>query len=145
MADGGSIAGWWIDNEKIYQTYDGTRTGKIKTQLNSSGTASSGGYDYSIITDAINAAMATVGGVLMQGGLINGYNIATVAARAEAAYNLAGSAWSKAANHKHTFSYTYKYPIAAAYGTTDQAQHSHPLSTGSMGSGTGNGTTSGPT
>jgi hypothetical protein len=29
------------------------RDGPIKTQLNSQGTASYGGYDYSIITDAI--------------------------------------------------------------------------------------------
>ena len=103
LADGGSIAGWWIDNEKIYQTYDGTRNGKIKTQLNSNGTASVGNFDYSIVTDAINAAMASIGGVLMSGGLINGYSIAAIAAAAygaqataNGAYNLASAAYSRA-------------------------------------------------
>lgn len=96
MADGGSIAGWWIDNEKIYQTVDGTRNGRIKTQLNSTGTAKAGGFDYSIITDAINAAMASIGGVLMSNGLINGYSIAAIAASANNAYNTAASAYNLA-------------------------------------------------
>ena len=98
LADGGSIAGWWIDNEKIYQTYDGTRNGKIKTQLNSNGTANKDGFDYSIITDAINAAMASIGGVLMSGGLINGYSIAAIAAMAAQAaaeaYSAQQAAWA---------------------------------------------------
>ena len=47
--------------------------------MNSNGTANKDGFDYSIITDAINAAMASIGGVLMSGGLINGYSIAAVA------------------------------------------------------------------
>ena len=96
MADGGSIAGWWIDNEKIYQTVDGTRNGRIKTQLNSNGMAQVGNFDYSIVTDAINAAMATIGGVLMSNGLINGYNIAAVAAAANNAYSMASSAMARA-------------------------------------------------
>ncbi len=102
MADGGSIAGWWIDNESIYQTYDGTRNktknGKsnIKTELNSTGTAQVGTFDYSIVTDAINAAMASIGGVLMSGGLINGYSIAAVAAQAASAQGAASSALGKA-------------------------------------------------
>lgn len=79
-AKGGNIAGWFIDEEKIYQTYEGTREGTIKTQLNSSGvTSDNQGVNYSIITDAINAAMATVGDVVLAGGLINGYNIALLA------------------------------------------------------------------
>ena len=96
MADGGSIAGWWIDNEKIYQTVDGTRNGRIKTQLNSNGMAQVGNFDYSIVTDAINAAMASIGGVLMSNGLINGYNIAAIAASANNAYSLANSAMARA-------------------------------------------------
>lgn len=102
MADGGSIAGWWIDGQSIYQTYDGTRNktknGKsnIKTELNSSGTASVGNFDYSIITDAINAAMANIGGVLMSSGLVNGYSIAQIAAQASQANNVAYQALSKA-------------------------------------------------
>ena len=96
LADGGSIAGWWIDNEKIYQTYDGTRNGKIKTQLNSNGTANKDGFDYSIITDAINASMASIGGVLMSGGLINGYSIAALANQVANAYGIASSAMSRA-------------------------------------------------
>lgn len=102
MADGGSIAGWWIDGQSIYQTYDGTRNktknGKnnIKTELNSSGTASVGNFDYSIITDAINAAMASIGGVLMSSGLINGYSIAQIAAQASQASGTAWSALNKA-------------------------------------------------
>ena len=95
-ADGGSIAGWWIDNEKIYQTTNGRRDGPIKTQLNSAGTATSGGFDYTIITDAINAAMASIGGVLMSGGLINGYSIAAVAAQAANAQSIANQALTKA-------------------------------------------------
>ena len=92
-ADGGSIAGWWIDSTSIYQTKDGSRDrikngqSNIKTELNSTGTATSGNFDYTIITDAVNAAMATIGGVLMEGGLINGYNIAQIANIAWAAYN----------------------------------------------------------
>ena len=104
-ADGGTIAGWFIDNEKIYQTTNGKRDGPIKTQLNSAGTAQSSGFDYSIITDAVNAAMATLGGVLIQNGLINGYNIAQVANTANAAYSMAQSAYSKATaldGHKHS-------------------------------------------
>jgi hypothetical protein len=31
QADGGMIAGWFIDNEKIYQTINGERDGTIKT------------------------------------------------------------------------------------------------------------------
>ena len=102
MADGGSIAGWWIDGQSIYQTYDGTRNktknGKnnIKTELNSNGTASVGSFDYSIVTDAINAAMASIGGVLMSSGLVNGYSIAQVAAQADQAISNAWSALSKA-------------------------------------------------
>lgn len=97
-ADGGKIAGWWIDDEKIYQTTNGKRDGPIKTQLNSNGTAKVGSIDYSIITDAINAAMANIGGVLMSSGLINGYNIAQVAATANEAYGLAASAASAASS-----------------------------------------------
>ena len=118
FADGGSIAGWWIDDEKIYQTTNGRRDGPIKTQLNSAGTASKDGFDYSIITDAINASMASIGGVLMGSGLINGYSIAAVAAQAANAEALANSAWNKAnsaegtansalskvSNHKQTYS-----------------------------------------
>lgn len=107
MADGGSIAGWFIDSESIYQTFDGTRdkikNGKnnIKTELNSAGMASVGTFDYSIITDAINATMASIGGVLMSGGLINGYSIATVAAQANYALARANEAYERATNHTH--------------------------------------------
>lgn len=100
-ADGGSIAGWWIDNEKIYQTTNGRRDGPIKTQLNSAGTASKDGFDYTIITDAINASMASIGGLLMSSGLINGYSIAQIAnqaANAQATANAAQSAANTAQN-----------------------------------------------
>ena len=40
--------------------------------------------------------MASIGGVLMQGGLINGYSIAAVAAQAANAASLAQSAYSQA-------------------------------------------------
>lgn len=108
MADGGSIAGWWIDNESIYQTYDGTRDkikngqNNIKTELNSTGTAQVGTFDYSIVTDAINAAMASIGGVLMSGGLINGYSIAAIAAEAATANANAISALGAAATAQTT-------------------------------------------
>lgn len=115
FADGGSIAGWWIDNESIYQTYDGTRAkekdGKsnIKTQLNSNGTANIGNFDYSIITDAINASMATIGDMLMSKGMINGYNIAKVARDATQAAGLAQEAYNRVTtlenkynSHKHS-------------------------------------------
>ena len=97
------IAGWWIDNEKIYQTVDGTRTGQIKTQLNSTGTAKADGFDYSIITDAINAAMASIGGVLMSNGLINGYSIAAIAAQAASAQSTANQALTKANSVESSF------------------------------------------
>ena len=108
MADGGQIAGWWIDSQSIYQTYDGTSSrtrlvdgrevSNIKTELSSTGTAVKDNFDYSIVTDAINASMASVGGMLMQSGTINGYNIARVAAAAaEAAY--AASAAQTAADN----------------------------------------------
>ena len=124
-ADGGSIAGWWIDNEKIYQTTNGRRDGPIKTQLNSAGTATSGGFDYTIITDAINAAMASIGGVLMSGGLINGYSIAAVAAQAASAQSTANQALSKANEaynhlpvHNHWFTDSYYYIEGATYSST---------------------------
>lgn len=138
MADGGSIAGWWIDNEKIYQTVDGTRDGTIKTQLNSTGTAKAGGFDYSIITDAINAAMASIGGVLMSGGLINGYNIAAIAASANNAYNkanqalqTANAAYSKATNHTH--SYTWRGYGGVATGNVSGHTHHHTDFSGTTG------------
>lgn len=143
LADGGSIAGWWIDNEKIYQTYDGTRNGKIKTQLNSNGTANKDGFDYSIITDAINAAMASIGGVLMSGGLINGYSIAAIAAMAQQAaadaYSAQQTAWAvQAAFNGHTHGFSYVGP----------GLHSHRVngvqSTTNEGSSDRSGTTSGP-
>ena len=101
-ADGGQIAGWWIDNQSIYQTYDGTsnrtrivsgqEVSNIKTELSSTGTAVKDNFDYSIVTDAINASMASVGGMLMQSGTINGYNIARVAAAAAQAAQAAAAA-----------------------------------------------------
>lgn len=108
-ADGGSIAGWWIDDEKIYQTVDGTRNGRIKTQLNSNGTARTEGFDYSIITDAINASMAKLGGVLLQNGLVGGFNLGAIyqmavnaASTASSAYNLAGTAYNRASDALET-------------------------------------------
>lgn len=85
-ADGGTIAGWIIDNEKIYQV---DKNGNITTQLNSTGMAKVSGdnIDYTIITDAINAAIATVGGVLLQQGTIQGYKMQDVANAAYAALN----------------------------------------------------------
>lgn len=115
MADGGSIAGWWIDGESIYQTYDGTRdkikNGKsnIKTELSSTGTAQVGTFDYSIVTDAINAAMASIGGVLMSGGLINGYSIAAIAAEAANANATAQSAYARANEAQNTASSALSY------------------------------------
>lgn len=133
FADGGSIAGWWIDNEKIYQTTNGLKDGPIKTQLNSAGSASKDGFDYSIITDAINASMASVGGILMSQGLINGYNIAVVAAQAANAEALAYSANSKAEdakkvtdafkNHRHEY---YKSQNNTGEGGKETHTHSIP-------------------
>lgn len=116
-ADGGKIAGWFVDNESIYQTYDGTKdkikdgANNVKTQLNSSGTGKAKGDDYNLdytfITDAINAGMAVVGDVIMSGGLINGYNIAVLANRVEQAYQLASAAYTKAGTvPAHTHSLT---------------------------------------
>ena len=108
-ADGGQIAGWWISNDKIYQTYDGTPNGKIKTQLSATGATGSDGNLYSIITDAVNAAMATLGGVILSNGLVNGFNIAQIAKLAKEAKDKADSALTKsradqlyaAASHRH--------------------------------------------
>ena len=91
-ADGGLIAGWFIDSEKIYQTTNGRPDGPIKTQLNSQGTASSGGYDYSIITDAIQSAMATIGNVKLADGLINGQDIVELAKAVQYAITIANQA-----------------------------------------------------
>ena len=143
-ADGGLIAGWFIDSEKIYQTTNGLPDGPIKTQLNSQGTASAGGYDYSIITDAIQSAMATIGNVKLADGLINGQDIvelakavqyaiqkANQAASAAAdAYNLADAAYSRAGeaitaannaynhlpSHRHSYSDSgYTYAAGEDY------------------------------
>ena len=125
-ADGGKIAGWWIDNEKIYQTTDGSKTGKIKTQLNSTGKATAKGIDYSIITDAVNAGIATLGEVLLKDGLINGINIQQVAQTANYAYNLASSAYSKAdalSNHTHSIT---AVPDSTTVGTNNIVQYMAP-------------------
>ena len=138
MADGGSIAGWWIDSQSIYQTYDGTSSrtrivsgrevSNIKTELSSTGTAVKDNFDYSIVTDAINASMASVGGMLMQSGTINGYNIARVAAaaiqagenasaailKANQALEAANNALHRANNHQH---YGGTYYVVAPSGT----------------------------
>ena len=97
FADGGQIAGWWIDSTSIYQTKDGTKDrgandSNVKTQLNSTGSAKKDGLDYSIITDAVNAAMATLGGVLLQDGLVNGVNIKNLASAVSQAQSTANSA-----------------------------------------------------
>ena len=115
LADGGQIAGWWIDEEKIYQTTNGQRDGPIKTQLNSAGTAKDeNGFDYSIITDAINASMASIGGVLMSSGLINGYSIANVASTAEYALSLANSAYGLANTANTTAGTAYNLASSAS-------------------------------
>ena len=134
FTDGGRIAGWYIDSERIYQTWDGTKNlgannSNIKVELNSSGTANKNGIDYSIITDAINAAMANIGGVLMSGGLINGYNIAAVMKRANDAYTLASSAngtansaWSKA-NSAQTAADDAQSSVNSLWSTYRSHQH----------------------
>lgn len=99
-ADGGLIAGWFIDHEKIYQTTNGEPNGPIKTQLNSQGTASAGGYDYSIITDAIKSAMAMIGNVKLADGLINGQDIVALANAVQYAIDLAWSALREARKYK---------------------------------------------
>lgn len=131
QADGGQIAGWWIDNEKIYQTYDGTRDGVIKTQLNSTGTGKAGEstIDYSIITDAINAQMASVGDLLVSTGRLNGYSIAAIANMASSANANAQSALyqmqqltSRFNNHRHGY-------LTPTHWETDEAQgHTHTMS-----------------
>lgn len=119
-ADGGLIAGWFIDSEKIYQTTNGKPDGPIKTQLNSQGTASSGGYDYTIITDAIKSAMATIGNVKLADGLINGQDIIALAnavqyaitianqaaSDASSAYAKANEAYNHLPSHSHDLTYS---------------------------------------
>ena len=140
IADGGKIAGWWIDSAGIYQTKDGTQKrfkddGKsnIRTELSANGTA--GDINYSILTDAIKAAMATLGGVLLSNGLVNGYDIAEIASKANYALSLANTALSKTKNldtkyakkgHKHGFSGSgavtsgpCRYDSVSVSGTTD--------------------------
>ena len=94
-ADGGTIAGWHIDTEKIYRT---DNNGNIITQLNSKGTASSEGYDYSIIADAIKSAMAIMGNVQLADGLINGEDINELARAVQYAIDLANSAYGLASS-----------------------------------------------
>lgn len=125
QAKGGTIAGWRIDEDKIWST-------KTGTVLSASGAASKGGQDYSIITDAINAAMGSLGGVLMSGGLINGYSIARVAAQANAAYSKAIEAWNKASGSSSSSSSAMSRANQAydlAYSTSRQYNaHYHTLS-----------------
>ena len=45
----GKIAGWFIDDEKIYRTSDNTPNGPIVTELNSSGKANSDGQNYDMV------------------------------------------------------------------------------------------------
>ena len=115
-ADGGKIAGWWIDDQSIYQTYDGTKErgendSNVKTQLNSKGNVQVDDKYYTFITDAINAAMATIGGVSLANGLVCGRSIDEIYALAKQANSTAWSAWSKAdkaydhlPSHKHGIS-----------------------------------------
>ena len=124
-ADGGQIAGWFIDSDKIYQTTNGQRDGPIKTELNSQGKATTGGIDYTFITDAINAGMAVVGDVALSGGLINGYNIAQLAQQVQYAIGLAQSAYNHLPKHSH------QYRMVGT-GTnvpngSDFANHTHPI------------------
>lgn len=126
----GKIAGWFIDDEKIYRTSDNTPNGPIVTELNSTGKANSDGQNYDMVAQAIEAAAALIGGVSMANGLIDGYSIRDVLSRANEAYSLAWSAYSKAdnassavnalettfANHKHSLTRTYsRLPISDGY------------------------------
>ena len=133
-ADGGQIAGWWIDNTSLYQTYDGTSErntyntdgsikkvdGNVKSQISATG-AQVGKDMYSIITDAINAAMATLGGVILSNGLVNGYNIASIAKIANEAKKKADSALTKSKadtyyaskSHQHKYTY-YSYGVSTS-------------------------------
>ena len=84
--------------------------------------------------------MASIGGVLMSGGLINGYSIAAVAAQAAYAESVALSAYSAANNaasaaenalnvantkasnshiHSYTLTYGFDPDTGDAYTTTD--------------------------
>lgn len=142
MADGGSIAGWWIDSQSIYQTYDGTSSrtrmvsgrevSNIKTELSSTGTAVKDNFDYSIVTDAINASMASVGGMLMQSGTINGYNIARLAAELNNVISLARQAYNIATNHTHSYD-APNMAVTALMNTEYEHNHTISLHTGITG------------
>ena len=92
--DGGTIGGWWVDNNSIYQTNDGTKErntynsdgtllvkdGNIRTQFNSIGIKPNQDF-YSIITDSMKATEANIGGLLFSNGLINGFDLNSVITR----------------------------------------------------------------
>lgn len=113
-ARSGSIAGWFIDEDKIYQTVNGKRDGQIKTQLNSNG-ISKDGFDYTIITDAINAAMATVGDVVLSGGLINGYNIALLAQQINQLNGMVWTLKNQIGDHDYNALYNYTHTLSNMY------------------------------
>ena len=133
-ADGGLIAGWFIDSEKIYQTTNGLPDGPIKTQLNSQGTASSGGYDYSIITDAIQSAMATIGNVKLADGLINGQDIVELARAVQYAIQRANEA-AGAASAAASAAAAAKQRADAAYDHLPYHKHTIGNSLASTGTG----------
>lgn len=76
LADGGIIAGWHIDSEKIYRT---DSNGNIIAQLNSTGLSSSVDNP-TIATDTFASKLAEIAGMFMQNGLIDGISITQLAA-----------------------------------------------------------------
>ena len=123
-ADYGRIAGWFIDTEKIYQTTNGKADGPIKQQLSTAG-SSINPDDYSFITDAIKAAIAEIGGLTFQNGLIDGYSLAAVyalaaqaAADAYSAYTTATSALTKA-NDAYDLAARHQHRVSVAVSATD--------------------------
>ena len=112
-ADSGTIAGWFINNEKIYQTTNGKPDGPIKQQLSTTGSTKSVA-DYSFITDAINAAVASIAGLSFKNGLIDGYSIANLFRIAQGAQETANYALSRANEaYNHLPSHSHRYARAS--------------------------------
>ena len=141
LADRGTIAGWYINGERIYQTYDGTSNltrrvngqtvSNIKQQLSTVG-SNNNPLDYTLITDAINSAIASIAGMTFKNGMIDGYSLASLFQMiqntqdtAQNAYSMANEAKTtvdKLKNHHHT-TRVIAYG-GVAYGNVEAHSHS---------------------
>lgn len=136
-ADYGKIAGWFINNEKIYQTTNGQPDGPIKQQLSTIGSKTNPA-DYSFITDAINSAIANIAGMTFKNGLIDGYSLANLYTIASNAASTAATALAKANeayNHLPSHSHSFSVGGATRYGGNPSHDHEFAIAGTTYGAG----------